>query len=105
MAAERLAERLNALRSRLGGDRRSAGAAVAGAPRLSAREDGLRAEPVGVEAYLPGEEVQVAAGAYFLHRRVRSELDKGRGMFLRRLAPCQQRTRTLDCHPELAELP
>lgn len=60
--------------------------------------------PVGVESYLPGGELQTELGAFYVHERRRSELDKGTAQFLRRLAKAEKQALKLDVHEELARL-
>ena len=96
---ESLKQRLSALRMRLSGA--GNGSAVAGPsdPATSAASpvghghggalsapavSSLRAEPVGVETFLPGGELVTGHGSMYLHERRRSELDKDTARFLRR---------------------
>ena len=105
MANERLSRRLSALKipqpaKAPGPARRPASAAA----KRKAAAAGRTSEPLGVEVYLPGAELQTYEGAIYVHERRRSEMDKGTARFLRRLAKLQEKTLRLDCHEQIAFL-
>lgn len=102
MAGDPLKRKLSALK-RAGSPaaaRKRANAAKAGGPS----GDGVAREPIGVEAYLPGAELQTPHGRMYVHQRARSEMDKGTARFLRRLAGLEERSLKLDCHEQIARL-
>ncbi|MBI5836149.1 MAG: ribonuclease H-like domain-containing protein [Candidatus Eisenbacteria bacterium] len=131
MASERMKERLQALKrgtrgaggagaARAGGTgaarpgaraparanaaKRPAAARRAGSAGASVARSEVHIEPVGVEVYLPGGEIDTAHGPLFLHERRRSELDKFTARFLRRLDAARKRALKLDLHEQLAKL-
>ena len=95
MADEPLKRKLSALK-RAGTPAAARKRAKAAGARVG--EEGVTREPLGVEAYLAGAELQTAHGRMFVHQRTRSEMDKGTARFLRRLAKLQESSLKLDCH-------
>jgi uncharacterized protein YprB with RNaseH-like and TPR domain len=99
VASDRLSARLRALQRPGPAARpraRSAGA------RATAGE--TRAEPLGVGVFLPGAELVTAHGPIYVHQRMRSEMDRSTGAFLRRLTAARKRAVKLDVHEHLAQL-